>query len=104
MIRDITNLEDFHTLIAANKVSIIDFSAAWCGPCKFVAPKFEELSEQYSQKIFAKVDIDEVPDAAQEAGIRAMPTFCVFQDGQKIGELVGANPSKLEALCKKYLR
>jgi thioredoxin 1 len=50
---------------------------------------------------FIKLDVDEVPDVAQELGIRAMPTFLIFKDGEKVGEVVGANPPVLKAAIEK---
>ena len=50
---------------------------------------------------FYKIDVDELPDVAQELSIRAMPTFLLFKDGQKVGEVVGANPAALEAAISK---
>jgi len=50
---------------------------------------------------FIKLDVDEVPDVAQELGIRAMPTFLIFKDGEKVGEIVGANPPALKAAIEK---
>ena len=52
--------------------------------------------------IFAKFDVDEVPDLAVELGIRAMPTFLLFKKGEKAGELVGANPNSLEQLIVQH--
>ncbi len=51
----------------------------------------------YKKAHFVKVDVDEVPDLAQELGIRAMPTFVIFKNGEKVSEVVGANPVALEA-------
>ena len=57
-------------------------------------PRF---SEKYPNARFFKLDVDDVPDVAQELGIRAMPTFLLFKGGDKISEVVGANPKALEA-------
>lgn len=54
-------------------------------------------SEEFPNAHFIKVDVDEVPDVAQELGIRAMPTFIIFKGGEKVGEIVGANPPALKA-------
>lgn len=67
-----------------------------------ISPKLVELSDEYTNGHFIKVDVDEVPDVAQEQGIRAMPTFLVFQDGEKVTEIVGANPPALTAAVAKY--
>jgi thioredoxin 1 len=67
-----------------------------------IAPYFEELSKQYTNLKFIKVDVDELEDVAAEAGVSAMPTFMIFKGGKKIEEIVGANKEKLADLCKKY--
>jgi thioredoxin 1 len=58
-------------------------------------------SDEFPGAHFIKVDVDEVPDVAQELGIRAMPTFIIFKGGVKIGEIVGANPPALRAAIAK---
>ena len=55
------------------------------------------FSDTYPSAKFYKLDVDEVPEVAQELGIRAMPTFLLFKNGEKVGEVVGANPKALEA-------
>lgn len=59
------------------------------------------FSDTYPNVHFVKIDVDEVPDVAQELGIRAMPTFVIFKDGEKDSEVVGANPKALEAAIQK---
>lgn len=82
---------------------MVDCFATWCGPCKVIAPKVVEFSDKYPNARFYKVDVDEVPDVAQELGIRAMPTFVMFKNGEKVGEVLGANPAPLEAAIKENL-
>ena len=59
------------------------------------------MSNSYPNARFYKLDVDEVPDVAQELGVRAMPTFIVFKDGEKVDEVVGANAKALEALVSR---
>ena len=61
------------------------------------------FSDKYPDARFYKIDVDEVPDVAQELQIRAMPTFLLFKNGQKIAEVVGANPSALEGAIKSNM-
>ncbi|QSZ34223.1 hypothetical protein DSL72_005813 [Monilinia vaccinii-corymbosi] len=94
---------EFKCALADNKVVVLDAFATWCGPCKAIAPKVAQLSEQYPAAHFVKIDVDEVPDVAQELGIRAMPTFLIFKGEEKVGEVVGANPVALEEAIKKAM-
>ncbi|KAK9479844.1 thioredoxin-like protein [Lipomyces japonicus] len=95
-VKDLKSVADFHTAIAADKVTVIDFYATWCGPCKVIAPKVHAFSEEFADADFYKIDVDEVSEVAAEVGIRAMPTFIIFKAGQKVKEIVGANPAALK--------
>ncbi|TVY45999.1 Thioredoxin [Lachnellula occidentalis] len=92
---------EFQSAITDNKIVVLDAFATWCGPCKVIAPKVVEFSTQFPNVHFVKIDVDEVPDVAQELGIRAMPTFVIFKNGEKEAEVVGANPKALEAAIAK---
>jgi thioredoxin 1 len=86
-----------------DKLLVIDCFATWCGPCKVIAPQVVKFSDTYTDAKFFKLDVDEVPDVAQELNIRAMPTFVLFKNGEKVGEVVGANPKALESAIKANL-
>lgn len=67
-----------------------------------IAPKFEAFSNTYTKAYFIKIDVDEVPEVAEKAEIRAMPTFQIYKNGEKVEEVVGADPTKLESAIKKW--
>ena len=93
-------MDDYKSQVAQSSgVTVIDFFATWCGPCKVIAPviaKWSEEDDELKDSVkFFKIDVDEAPEIAQEFGIRAMPTFAILKDGEKVDEVVGANPNEL---------
>ncbi|CCH42368.1 Thioredoxin-3, mitochondrial [Wickerhamomyces ciferrii] len=97
-----TDLKDFKELIKNENLSITDFYATWCGPCKAISPYLEKLSTEFTEVQFLKVDVDESQDIAQEYGITAMPTFVLFKNGEPIGKIVGANPPVIRQAIEQY--
>jgi thioredoxin 1 len=70
---------------------LVDYWAAWCGPCKMIAPMLEEVSAEYAGKVtIAKLNVDENPETAAKFGIRGIPTLMLFKDGQVAATKVGA--------------
>ncbi|KIP03198.1 hypothetical protein PHLGIDRAFT_77970 [Phlebiopsis gigantea 11061_1 CR5-6] len=99
MVKAISELAEFQQIIGQDKAVVIDFWATWCGPCKVISPIFERFEAQFPSLEFYKVDVDQAEAISQEVGVRAMPTFIAFKNGQKIGEVVGANPQALNVSC-----
>lgn len=84
---------------------LVDFYADWCGPCKMMAPIIKELAEAYAGKIkIGKLNVDENPNAAVQYKVMSIPTFLLFQNGEKVNAVSGAVPKKeLEALLNQML-
>ena len=81
---------------------VVDFWAEWCGPCKMIAPVYKELSEEFHNAQFIKVDVDENPGAAQKFGVSAMPTFVFIKGGEVVDRLMGANADRLKELIQSW--
>lgn len=75
-------------------VSVIDFGASWWGPCQQIAPDFDALAEGCPH-CFAKVDVDDLPDASAHYGVSALPAFLVFKDGAEVSRVEGADEDGL---------
>ncbi|KAI9836603.1 MAG: hypothetical protein M1819_001235 [Sarea resinae] len=105
-VHNLATKEDFVSSIIDVKddsLIVLDCFATWCGPCKVIAPQVIKMSDTYPAVKFYKLDVDEVPAVAADLGIKAMPTFQLFKNGEKVGEVVGANPRALEAAIKKEI-
>merc|ERR1712146_298075 len=89
--------EKFDELIASKPMVVVDFTASWCGPCQFIAPKFAEMDNENPYIEFIKVDVDENDETAAACGISCMPTFQFYKNGEKVDELQGASEDQLRA-------
>lgn len=76
--------------VALDGITLVDFWATWCGPCKVMTPILEKLEEELEDVTFTKVDVDAQQDVAREVGIQAMPTFVLYKDGVEVDRKVGA--------------
>ncbi len=72
---------------------LVDFWAEWCGPCRSLAPKLEEIASEMGEKIqIVKVNVDENEETPRRYGIRGLPAMLLFKGGQEVGQLVGNHP------------
>ena len=84
--------ENFESTVLADGIVLVDWWAAWCGPCRMFAPVFEEASEKHPDVVFAKVDTEAEQEIAGAAGISSIPTLMIFRDGIMLFNQAGALP------------
>jgi thioredoxin 1 len=98
--------ENFAEEVEQNEgVAMVDFWAAWCGPCRFVAPIVDELAREYEGQVkVLKLDVDNSQRTAVRFGIRSIPSILFFKDGEHVDTVVGAVPKQqLELKLKQHL-
>ncbi|KAF2101380.1 thioredoxin-domain-containing protein [Rhizodiscina lignyota] len=103
----ISSTNQFNSLLSSNTYVIVDFYADWCGPCKTIAPIFEQLAATHTaagKLAFCKVDVDAHQDIARKHGVSAMPTFLVFKNSAVANTIRGANPPALKSAVEAAAR
>ena len=94
MIVDQNNFE--REVIKSEKPVLVDFWAAWCGPCRMVSPVIDQLADQYDGKVkVAKVNVDENPELANQYQILSIPSVLLFKGGDKVDGVIGARPKQI---------
>ncbi|KAL2497698.1 Thioredoxin H1 [Abeliophyllum distichum] len=82
---------------------VVDFTATWCGPCRFIAPFFAELAKKLPNVTFLKVDVDELKSVATDWAVEAMPTFMFLKEGKIVDKVVGAKKEELQQAIAKHM-
>jgi thioredoxin 1 len=93
----IPEIDDAHfdvEVLESDKPVLVDFTAAWCPPCRVMKPVLEELAEERPDLRFVQIDVDANQASAARYGVMSMPTFMVFKGGQPVGKLIGSRPKR----------
>ena len=89
----ITDASYDQDVLQSDTLTIVDFWAPWCGPCKMIAPVLEQIAEQYDGQLkVTKLNVDENPATSQAYGIHSIPTLLFFKEGELVDKLIGAAP------------
>ena len=104
-VREISADEFDTEVLESDQPYLIDLWAPWCGPCVMVAPIVDAIAERYADKVkVGRLNVDEAPEIATRYGIRAIPTFLIFKDGQVAERGIGLQPEEqLAAVVERVL-
>ena len=108
VVLEISSQEEFDKALgsAGDSLVVIDYSTSWCGPCKIIAPKFDEFSEQYKNVAFLKVMGDSSPEAdklMRSQGVRALPSFHFWKGSKQVDSISGAKAQTLQDAIETHM-
>lgn len=87
---EVKSISEFNKIINDEKLTVVDFFANWCGPCKMLAPVFASVENDYSDKAnFIKLDIDQLNEVSSQYDVQSIPTIIFFKNGNEVGRNVG---------------
>ena len=89
---DINNNNFLSEVMSSEKKVLLDFWAPWCGPCRMVVPRVEEIAKERPDIKVAKINVDENPELASQFGIMSIPTLVVMENGKIVNQATGARP------------
>jgi thioredoxin 1 len=105
-VKEVTDSSFEGAVLQSEKAVLVDFWAAWCGPCRMLAPTIEAIAEEYSENAtVVKLNVDDNPSATATYGIKGIPTLILFSEGREVERMVGANSKEsISRMIEKYSR
>lgn len=105
MVKEINDSVFNSEVLNSDKVTVVDFWAPWCGPCKMLGPVIEELSKEMTEGIkFVKVNVDENPISATQYKVASIPTVAIFKNGEIQETLIGFRPKQaMQSSIEKHI-
>ncbi|MER5201567.1 thioredoxin [Streptomyces sp. NPDC002825] len=91
-LKNVTDADFEELVLKSDKPVLVDFWAAWCGPCRQIAPSLEAIAAEHGEIEVVKLNIDENPATAAKYGVMSIPTLNVYQGGEVVKTIVGAKP------------
>ncbi|MEU0401025.1 thioredoxin [Streptomyces sp. NPDC006197] len=91
-LKNVTDADFEEVVLKSDKPVLVDFWAAWCGPCRQIAPSLEAIASEHGEIEVVKLNIDENPNTAAKYGVMSIPTLNVYQGGEVVKTIVGAKP------------
>lgn len=102
VITEITSMDQFNTLAASDKLTVVDFYADWCEPCKAFAPIYDSWAERYPEIQWGKSNVDEYGPVADAHEIQSMPTFVFYKEGVKLQLILDADIKLLRKVIREH--
>ncbi len=105
MIHTITDANFDSEVLKASEVTVVDFWAPWCGPCKIMGPIIDEMASELTSVKFGKMNVDEQPETPSKYQVMSIPTMIIYKNGKPVDQMIGVQDKnvmkkKLEALVK----
>ncbi|MFY9553970.1 MAG: thioredoxin [Blastocatellia bacterium] len=104
-VKEVSDSSFKHEVLESEKPVLVDFWAAWCGPCRMLAPTIEAIAEQYSESAaVVKLNVDDNPSTAEAYSIKSIPTLILFSSGKEVERVIGAaNKEAISRMIQKYI-